>query len=68
MIFCHISHTPQPPIFRRLEHFKIILCISNFFGSRGGATEILMMIRVQKANFRLYQKIEQMYIYVHANQ
>ena len=40
--FCYYS---------RLERFKMILRISNVFGSRGGATEILTMISVQKCQF-----------------
>ena len=35
----------------------MILRISKFFGSRGGATEILTMISVQNAIFYLYQQI-----------
>ena len=36
---------------RRLESFKMILRKSIVFGSRGGATEILTMISVQKCHF-----------------
>ena len=45
-----------------LERFKKILCISEFFGSRDGGLEILTLIGVQNANFKLNQKIEQMHL------
>ena len=37
--------------YRRSEPFKMNLCLSKVFGSRGGATEILTMISVQKCQF-----------------
>ena len=40
----------------------MILHISEVFGSRHGATEILTMISMQKCLFQLYQKIEQMFM------
>ena len=50
MLFSHISHTPKPQI-KFLERLKMSLSISKVFGSRGGATEILTMISVQKYSF-----------------
>ena len=37
--------------YRCLKRFKMNLCISKVFGSRGGATEILTVISVQKCQF-----------------
>ena len=69
MLFCHILHTPNLRsnfcYYRRLKRFQMILHISNVFGSRGGATEILTMISVQKCHFLAVS--EYCLLFIHSN-